>query len=76
MPGRLILRKELLFVWSFCYGQGPQRRDFDITAQMIHQYLDTLEPLVTQRFTLDEVAKAFETAADKTTGSIKAQIEP
>jgi threonine dehydrogenase-like Zn-dependent dehydrogenase len=76
IPGRETMRKELRFVGSFGYAQGPRRRDFEITTQLIHQHRTALEPLVTHRFTLDQVVQAFETAADKATGSIKVQIEP
>ena len=33
-----------------------------------------LQPMVTHRFSLNEIQQGFDTAYDKTTGSIKVQI--
>ena len=43
-------------------------------AAMLPRLRDVLEPMVAHRFFLDEVVAAFDTALDKSTRSIKAQI--
>jgi len=52
------------------------RADFDIVLDILRrQGRRIAETLVTHRFPLAEIGKAFATAADKTTGSIKVTVE-
>lgn len=76
LPGMDLFRKELTLTASNCYGRECHQSDFAIATAMVSEQKGLLEPLVTHRFKLDQVAQAFATAADKSTQSIKVQINP
>jgi threonine dehydrogenase-like Zn-dependent dehydrogenase len=76
LPGMALFQKELTIHASNCYGRECHHPDFAVATDLVARYRDPLEPLVTHRFKLDQVARAFATAADKSTHSIKVQIEP
>ena len=76
VPGLEFMMKELTLVGSSCYAFDSDRSDFAIAAAMLPGLGASLEPVVTHRFALDEVARAFATAMDKSTGSVKVQIQP
>jgi L-iditol 2-dehydrogenase len=70
-----IVWKELQLVGSNCYGYSEMHRDFELASDLLaNEKIDT-SLLVTHRFGLDDIILALETAADKTTGSIKVQIQ-
>jgi threonine dehydrogenase-like Zn-dependent dehydrogenase len=76
IPGFDFFRKELSLRASNCYGREAGHGDFAVAAELVSADSERLAPLVTHRFKLDQVAQAFATAADKTTQSIKVQVEP
>jgi threonine dehydrogenase-like Zn-dependent dehydrogenase len=76
VPGQEMFRKELTLTASNCYGRECHRPDFSIAVDLVTEHQGLLEPLVTHRFKLDQVAEAFATAADKSTQSIKVQVNP
>lgn len=76
LPAFEFFQKELTLAASNCYGRECHQSDFSIAVSLVAHHRDRLEPLVTHRFKLDEVARAFATAADKTTHSIKVQVQP
>lgn len=76
LPAFEFFRKELTLRASNCYGRECAHGDFAVATEMVVARHAMLEPLVTHRFKLDQVAEAFATAADKTTNSIKVQVEP
>jgi threonine dehydrogenase-like Zn-dependent dehydrogenase len=76
LPGLDLFRKELTLSASNCYGRERRHGDFAVAVRMTTRYRRELEALVTHRFKLDQVAEAFATAADKSTRSIKVQVEP
>jgi threonine dehydrogenase-like Zn-dependent dehydrogenase len=76
LPALDVSTKELTIVGSNCYARHGARTDFEIAIDLLARTLPQLEPLVTHRFGLDDANKAFETAADKATGSIKVQVRP
>ncbi len=76
LPALDFSTKELCLVGSNCYGRSGARSDFAIAVQLLADQLSTFRGLVTHRFPLEEVNRAFETAADKSTGSIKVAIHP
>jgi threonine dehydrogenase-like Zn-dependent dehydrogenase len=68
--------KEVTLVGSNCYARHGARSDFDIAIALLKNHVDALSALVTHRFPLDQINKAFSTAADKQSGSIKVHILP
>ncbi len=76
LPGEALFRKELTLIASNCYGRECHRPDFAIATDLVAEHRQLLEPLVTHRFKLDQVADAFATAADKSNQSIKVQVNP
>ena len=76
LPALDFSAKELTLVGSNCYGRSGARSDFAIAVQLLADQFDTFRALVTHRFPLEEINRAFETAADKSTGSIKVAIHP
>ena len=76
LPGWEMFRKELTLIASNCYGRECHRPDFALATDLVAEHRQLLEPLITHRFKLDQVAEAFTTAADKSTQSIKVQVNP
>src|SRR5436309_12024062 len=75
-PALFVLVKELRIVGPLVYGPAGARADFDIVLDILRrQGRRIAETLVTHRFPLADIGRAFATAADKTTGSIKVTIE-
>lgn len=75
-PGIFVL-KELRLVGSMVYNHpadGPA--DFDVALEVIAAHADALRGLVTHTFALGDVQRAFETAADKTSGAVKVMLAP
>jgi L-iditol 2-dehydrogenase len=68
--------KELTLVGSNCYGRVGPRSDFAIAIDLLREHQDPLTALVTHRFPLQDINRAFETAADKRSRSIKVHIVP
>ena len=66
--------KEQVFVFSSCYNVLDGRHDYEVAIDMIASGRATIEPMVTHRYALDDIQKAFETAYDKNSGSVKVQI--
>lgn len=71
-----IVDDEIHVAGSFCYGYSGLRRDFDWSIDLIQSGKVPVKRLITHTFPLSEIRKAFETAADKETGSIKVQVLP
>jgi L-iditol 2-dehydrogenase len=76
LPGLAMFQKELTLRASNCYGRECHLPDFGVATALVACHGDRLDPLVTHRFKLDQVATAFATAADKSTHSIKVQVRP
>jgi len=76
LPAFAFFQKELSLHASNCYGRECHQPDFGLATRLVAEHRDRLEPLVTHRFRLDQVAEAFATAADKSTHSIKVQVQP
>jgi len=74
IPGMTFLNKELTITASLCYGREAKSSDFYLGTELVVQHADLLAPLITHTFSLDQVEKAFATAEDKSTRSIKVQI--
>ena len=65
---------EQAIIFSNCYAVIDGRHDFELAVEMMASGRVELKQIVTHTFPLEEIAKGFETAYDKTTGSIKVQI--
>ena len=76
IPGIATVLTEVEIVGSICYGWRNGKSEFARGVELAGQHFETLAPLITHRFSLDETEDAFATAADKSTGSIKVHINP
>ena len=68
------LLKEQAILFSSCYGILNGQHDYELAINMLDFGRTALQPMVTHVFSLDEIQQGFDTAYDKTTGSIKVQI--
>jgi threonine dehydrogenase-like Zn-dependent dehydrogenase len=66
--------KEQTIVFSSCYGILDGRHDYEVAIEMMSSGKVPLSKMVTHRVSLDDIQKGFETAYDKSTGSIKVQV--
>ena len=76
IPGPMFFQKELVLRASNCYAFDQGKSDFALATELLGDLDTSLAPLITHRFSLDDVVPAFETAMNKASGSIKVQIEP
>lgn len=76
IPSLMFFDKELTLIGSNCYAFDGVESDFSSTTGLLQTIADAVEPLVTHRYGLDEANLAFESALDKSTGSIKVQLSP
>ena len=74
IPGPMFFDKELILRASNCYAFDQGHSDFGLAVDLLPSLAEVVSPMVTHRFSLDEIVPAFDTARDKTTGSIKVQI--
>jgi threonine dehydrogenase-like Zn-dependent dehydrogenase len=63
-------------MFPICYGVIDGRHDFEVAIEMIASGRVPLGGLVTHRFPLEQAAAAFQTAADKSSRSLKVHIRP
>jgi L-iditol 2-dehydrogenase len=66
--------RELWATFPICYGVVDGRHDFDVAIELIASDRAPVERLVTHRFGIDDAPLAFQTAADKSTLSVKVQL--
>jgi (R,R)-butanediol dehydrogenase/meso-butanediol dehydrogenase/diacetyl reductase len=69
-----LMRKEARIVGGITYCRPGHHSDFDVALGILKVNQESARALITHKFALDDVAKAFETAADKSSGSIKVQV--
>ena len=74
IPGPMFFKKELILRASNCYAFDQGYSDFALAVALLPSLANVVAPMVTHRFSLDEVIPAFNTAGDKSTGSIKVQV--
>ena len=68
------LSKELSVIFSSCYSILDGRHDYEIAIDLMRTQIVDLRKLVTHQFPFQDIQVAFDTAADKSTGSIKVQV--
>ncbi|MDP6402837.1 MAG: zinc-binding dehydrogenase [SAR202 cluster bacterium] len=68
------LLKEQSIVFSSCYSVIDGRHDYEVAIDLLDSCREQLEQMVTHRYPLERIQDGFDTAYDKTTGSIKVQI--
>ena len=68
------LEKEAKIIFSVCYSAENGTHDYEVASDLIASGKVNPTQLITHRFALDQTPEAFETALDKTTGSVKAMI--
>ena len=68
------LLKEQSIVFSSCYSVLDGRHDYEVAIDLIASGRTPLEQMVTHRYPLAQIQQGFDTAYDKTSGSIKVQI--
>lgn len=71
IPGVPFIVKELECVASMAYGHEDGTRDVEEAAALLAARPEIVDTLVTHRFELEDAARAFRVAADKTSGAIK-----
>jgi threonine dehydrogenase-like Zn-dependent dehydrogenase len=71
-----LMMKEVGLLGSFCYGGGLREPEFTTAARLTGRWAGELAALTTHQLPLDQVADAFRTAGDKSTGAIKVTIVP
>jgi len=76
LPGFALCMKEIRVVPSSMYGRRSIGRDIDIAASVLASNPAIGATLITHRFPLDVAREAFETAASRSSGSIKVVLEP
>jgi len=69
-----IVGHEIRVTGSSCYGYSGMRKDFKWSMDLISSGKIPASKLITHRFPLSDIQKAFEVAADKKTGSIKVMV--
>ena len=67
--------KEQTIYFSSCYGILDGKHDYEVAIDLMSSGKSPIKEMVTHRYSLDDIQKGFETAYDKTTGSIKVQIQ-
>ena len=68
------LEKEAKIIFSVCYSAQNGTHDYEVACDLIASGKVNPTQLITHRFALNQTPEAFETALDKTTGSVKAMI--
>ncbi len=68
------LLKEQAVIFSSCYSVLNGHHDYEIAIRLMASGRVHLKPMVTHRFPLQDIRRAFDTAYDKSTGSIKVQL--
>jgi len=72
----LMMVKEVRMVSSMVYNTTDGQADFQIALDILSQRGQDLRSLITHEFPLEQAQKAFETAADKSSGALKVMLEP
>ena len=66
--------KEHNVVFSNCYSVLDGRHDYEVAIELMASGRAQVKQMVTHKLPLEEIQRAFDTAYDKATGSVKVQI--
>ena len=69
------LLDEQSIIFSSCYSILNGRHDYELAVDMMAAGRAPLKQMVTHKYPLREIQNGFDTAYDKSTGSIKVQLE-
>jgi len=75
-PQMAIMLKEIAILPSYMYSANGAARDFDIAATLLSRHPEIARALITHRYPLAEVKRAFAVARDRKAGAIKVVLEP
>jgi (R,R)-butanediol dehydrogenase/meso-butanediol dehydrogenase/diacetyl reductase len=70
----LAVLKEVALVGGIVYGHTGGRSDFGVALEIARRHADEMRKVITHRVKLDEIARGFATAADKSQRSIKVTV--
>ena len=70
------LLKEQSIIFASCYSVIDGRHDYEVALDLMESGRVDMGQLVTHTFTLADIQTAFDTAYDKSTGSVKVQVWP
>lgn len=74
-PRHLVGREiEIMGAVTYCAPQG--KAEYGMALEMLADHAEEARSLVTHRFALADVTRAFETALDKSSRSIKVHVDP
>jgi threonine dehydrogenase-like Zn-dependent dehydrogenase len=68
------LLKEQTIVFSSCYSIIDGSHDYEVAIELMASGKTPLKQMVTHKFPLEQIQRAFDTAYNKGTGSVKVQI--
>ena len=68
------LLKEQTIIFSSCYSIVDGYHDYEIAIDLMSSGRVPFKQIVTHKYSLDDIQQGFETAYDKSTGSIKVQV--
>ncbi|MEK7246863.1 MAG: alcohol dehydrogenase catalytic domain-containing protein [Chloroflexota bacterium] len=71
-----LVLKDVRMAGGITYCRPGVRSDFDVALSLLKTHGGRARALITHKFSLDEGAQAFATAADKSTKSLKVQVTP
>lgn len=75
IPATRLVVDEVTLVGSLMYGSTGGRREFGAAVALLGKYASELGQLQTHRFPLGAAQRAYETAADKSSGALKVTID-
>lgn len=71
-----VMLNEVRTVGGFAYCRPGRQSDFDVALRIIEADPERARGIISHRFPLAEADEAFRTAADKSTASLKVQVQP
>ncbi|KAI9004495.1 alcohol dehydrogenase GroES-like domain family [Hyaloraphidium curvatum] len=68
--------KEITFIGVYLYNRDSEHNDFEEAAELLARKPEVADILVTHKFSMEELEKAFDAAWDRKSGAIKVLIYP